>query len=162
MIKYIQLNTTIVGATWHESKSKWVVKLEKRTMLDDDTTLLKWTEECDLLLNRLGFLNAWKWPEIPGIHSFKGHLFHTAHYKEGFDLKGKRIAVIGSGSSGVQVVASIYSDVEKLYTWIPSPTWITAAFGQQFAGKMGGILSIHKNRKKNLLGTLRNITATRR
>lgn len=52
-------------------------------------------------------------------------------------MKGKRVAVIGSGSSGVQVCASIYADVEIMYTWVRSPTWITAAFGQQFAGKDG-------------------------
>lgn len=81
--------------------------------------------------------SAWKWPEIPGIETFEGDLFHTARYKEGYDLKGKRVAVIGAGSSGVQVVASIYNDVERLYTWVRSPTWITAAFGQQFATKEG-------------------------
>lgn len=52
-------------------------------------------------------------------------------------MKCKRAAVIGAGSSGVQVVASIYDEVEKLYTWVRNPTWITAAFGQQFAGKDG-------------------------
>lgn len=81
--------------------------------------------------------SAWKWPDIEGLHTFQGDLFHTGNYKEGYDLTGKRVAVIGSGSSGVQVCASIYPDVEKLYTWVRSPTWITAAFGQQFAGKNG-------------------------
>lgn len=81
--------------------------------------------------------SAWKWPKIPGIETFKGDIFHTAAYKEGYDLKGKKVAVVGSGSSGVQVCASIYPEVEKLYTWVRSPTWITAAFGQQFAGESG-------------------------
>lgn len=81
--------------------------------------------------------SAWKWPNIPGLKSFKGDLFHTAYYMEGHDLKDKRVAVVGSGSSGVQVCASIYDDISKLYTWVRNPTWITAAFGQQFAGKDG-------------------------
>lgn len=81
--------------------------------------------------------SAWKWPSIPGLDSFKGRLFHTARYEEGVDLKGKRVAVIGSGSSGVQTVASIYKDVDKLYHWIRTPTWITAGFGQKFAGPNG-------------------------
>jgi cation diffusion facilitator CzcD-associated flavoprotein CzcO len=90
-----------------------------------------------ILMDANQHISAWKWPEIPGIASFEGDLFHTANYKEDYDLKGKRVAVIGAGSSGVQVVASIYNDVEKLYTWVRSPTWITAAFGQQFATKEG-------------------------
>lgn len=81
--------------------------------------------------------SAWKWPKIPGIETFKGDIFHTAAYKEGYELKGRKVAVVGSGSSGVQVCASIYPEVEKLYTWVRSPTWITAAFGQQFAGEGG-------------------------
>lgn len=47
------------------------------------------------------------------------------------------MAVVGSGSSGVQTVASIYDDVEKLYTWVRNPTWITAGFAQKYAGKNG-------------------------
>lgn len=64
-------------------------------------------------------------------------MFHTANYEEGFDLKGKRVAVIGSGSSGVQTVATAYPDVSKLYTWVRSPTWITAGFAQKYAGENG-------------------------
>jgi cation diffusion facilitator CzcD-associated flavoprotein CzcO len=64
-------------------------------------------------------------------------MFHTARYQEDYDLTGKRVAVIGSGSSGVQVVASIYPQVSKLYTWVRSPTWITAGFAQKYAGKGG-------------------------
>lgn len=81
--------------------------------------------------------SAWKWPEISGLHDFKGKLFHTAKYDFTTDLKGKRVAVIGSGSSGVQTVAAIYPDVEKMYHWVRNPTWITAGFAQNFAGPGG-------------------------
>lgn len=91
--------------------------------------------------NTLLLLSAWKWPKIQGIELFKGRLFHTANYQEGYDLKGKRVAVIGSGSSGVQTVASVYDDVSKLYTWVRSPTWITAGFAQKYAGKAGANFS---------------------
>lgn len=64
-------------------------------------------------------------------------MFHTACYQEGYDLKGKHVAVIGSGSSGVQTVASVYDDVSKLYTWVRNPTWITAGFAQKYAGENG-------------------------
>ena len=71
------------------------------------------------------------------MHSFKGDLFHTAAYPEGFDLKDKRVAVIGSGSSGIQLAASIHNEVSHLYTWVRSPIWITSAFAQRFSGKDG-------------------------
>ncbi|KAF1991026.1 flavin-binding monooxygenase [Aulographum hederae CBS 113979] len=145
MMKYISLNTSVDAAKWNEGKSVWVVKLSQ---LRDGVKTKEWEEECDVLLNGAGFLNAWKWPDIPGIKSFKGDLFHSAAYKEGYDLKGKRVAVIGSGSSGVQLCASIYPDVKRLYTWVRSPTWITAAFGQQFAGKDGRNFDYTKDQKE--------------
>lgn len=79
----------------------------------------------------------WKWPDIPGLHSFNGDLFHSANYKENYDLTGKRVAVIGNGSSGIQVVAEAYKHASKLYTWVRSPTWIIAAIGQKKGSKEG-------------------------
>ncbi|EEP79143.1 predicted protein [Uncinocarpus reesii 1704] len=128
LMKYIKLRTTVAHAAWQETKSKWVLHLVERN--DKDEVVKKWDEECDVFLSGAGILNAWKWPDIPGLHSFKGRIFHTARYEEGFDLKGKRVAVIGSGSSGVQTVAAIYNDVSRLFTWVRTPTWITAGFGQ--------------------------------
>lgn len=62
---------------------------------------------------------------------------HSASWDEDYDLTGKKVAVIGSGSSGVQIIPNIYSRVEKLYTWIRTPVWITAGFAQKFAGANG-------------------------
>ncbi|GFN20563.1 hypothetical protein AtubIFM55763_005711 [Aspergillus tubingensis] len=132
MMKYITLNTRVVSAIWNEEKSKWVVKLQQ-----DTPCVKEWEDECDVLINGAGFLNSWKWPDTPGLHSFQGTLCHTAAYPEGLDLKDKRVAVIGSGSSGVQVVPSILNDVSHLYTWVRTPIWITAAFAQRYAGKDG-------------------------
>jgi cation diffusion facilitator CzcD-associated flavoprotein CzcO len=134
LMKYITLSTEVKKAVWDEKKSKWVLSLSGT---GDEGKKKEWDEECDLFLNGTGFLNAWKWPSISGFETFQGRMFHTARYEEGFDLKGKRVAVIGSGSSGVQTVSSIYPHVSKLYTWVRSPTWITAGFAQKFAGPGG-------------------------
>lgn len=79
----------------------------------------------------------WKWPTVPGLHDFKGKLMHSATWDQNYNFTGKRIAVIGAGSSGVQIVATLYNKVEKLYTWVRSPTWITAGFAQDFAAEDG-------------------------
>lgn len=62
---------------------------------------------------------------------------HSAKYEEGYDLSNKRVAVIGAGSSGVQIVAAIQHKVKHLYHWIRSPIWITAGFAQTWAGRNG-------------------------
>ena len=64
-------------------------------------------------------------------------------------LDGKRVAVIGVGSSGIQVTANIASKVEKLYTWIRSPTWITAGFAQKYAGPDGANFEYSEKEKRH-------------
>ena len=81
--------------------------------------------------------SAWRWPAVEGLHSFKGKLMHTARYDTGYSLAGKRVAVIGAGSSGIQLVANIQKEVEQLFCWVRSPTWVTAGFAQRFAGPDG-------------------------
>lgn len=80
----------------------------------------------------------WKWPTVPGLHDFQGKLMHSADWDQSYDFTGKRIAVIGAGSSGVQIVASLYDKISRLYTWVRSPTWITTGFAQDFAAENGG------------------------
>ncbi len=79
----------------------------------------------------------WKWPGIEGLHDFEGTICHTARFDPTIELQGKRVAVIGMGSSGIQVTAEIAPIVGQLYTWIRSPTWITAGFAQEHAGPNG-------------------------
>lgn len=57
-------------------------------------------------LTRSGRSN-WKWPNIPGLDSFQGALVHSANWPKGLDLKNKTVAVLGCGSSGVQIVPTI-------------------------------------------------------
>ncbi|EXJ65479.1 hypothetical protein A1O7_01820 [Cladophialophora yegresii CBS 114405] len=133
--KYIQLRTEVTSAVWDEQTSKWVIKAQQYD--DQGAVAREFEEHFDYFANGSGFLNAWKWPDIQGLHDFKGSLYHTAHFDETADLKGKRVAVIGSGSSGVQTVASIYKDVAELYHWIRSPIWVTAGYGQAYAGENG-------------------------
>ncbi|GAQ12306.1 putative sterigmatocystin biosynthesis monooxygenase stcW [Aspergillus lentulus] len=137
MMSYIHLRHQVIGAKWIEETSKWTVTIRKLDETDSEGQAIEVVDECDVLLNGGGFLNAWKWPDIPGLHSFKGDLFHSATYKDDYDLSGKRLAVIGNGSSGIQVVAEAYKHVSKLYTWIRSPTWILAAIGQRKGSKEG-------------------------
>lgn len=85
-----------------------------------------------------GLNSSWNWPPIKGLKDFKGKLCHTANYDDTIDLQDKRVAVVGIGSSGVQIIPSILPVVSKLYTWIRDPTWMTAGFAQKFAGPSGG------------------------
>lgn len=97
----------------------------------------------------------WKWPEIPGLHNFGGKLLHSACWDDSFDFQDKTVAVIGAGSSAIQIVPQlqpgkrrfpVVSDtiaslclftqtaVTKRLTSINrSKTWITPEFAAEFA-----------------------------
>ena len=62
---------------------------------------------------------------------------HSAAYDEGYAIEEKRVAVIGAGSSGVQIVAKLSKTASHIFHWIRSPIWITAGFAQTWAGKDG-------------------------
>lgn len=72
-----------VGASWDEARRKWIVKLQKT----DEDSSLEIIDEADVLITGTGILNEWKWPNIAGLHSFKGDLVHTAAWDETFDPK---------------------------------------------------------------------------
>jgi cation diffusion facilitator CzcD-associated flavoprotein CzcO len=62
---------------------------------------------------------------------------HSAQWDDAFDLTGKAVAVIGGGSSAVQIIPSIQARVGKLFPYLRSPVWITAGFGAKYAAPGG-------------------------
>ncbi|KAF2207705.1 hypothetical protein CERZMDRAFT_50616 [Cercospora zeae-maydis SCOH1-5] len=94
----LQLCTKVVGATWHEAEGMWRVEVE------DTKTLARREEWCHVLVSGQGVLVHENWPNINGFDKFKGHITHSARWDHDYDYSNKRIAVIGNGSSGIQIV----------------------------------------------------------
>jgi cation diffusion facilitator CzcD-associated flavoprotein CzcO len=94
----LKLNTKVVGAKWHKQEGMWCVELENTKSLE------RRTEWCHVLISGQGVLVHENWPKIPGFDKFKGHITHSARWDHEFDYSNKRIAVIGNGSSGIQIV----------------------------------------------------------
>ncbi|GKZ86231.1 hypothetical protein AnigIFM56816_001283 [Aspergillus niger] len=100
--KYIRLDHRVVGASWDEDSEQWHVKIQR-----GDNPANVFEDRCHILVNASGVLNKWKWPAIQGRETFQGPMLHSAHWDDQVELKGKRVAVIGSGSSAVQIVPTI-------------------------------------------------------
>ena len=79
--KYIRFQHKCVKAHWDESRSKWMVELQ-RLGSEEPLTVF---DEADVLITGTGLLNEWKWPSIEGLHQFQGRLLHTANWDEDFD-----------------------------------------------------------------------------
>jgi cation diffusion facilitator CzcD-associated flavoprotein CzcO len=142
--KYIQTSRKVIGAYWDEQIQKWSV-ISKRT--DGRRTVISTNgihdgedgedivEECDVFINASGLMNNWRWPDLPGRELFQGKLAHSANYNPKIDLIGKRVAVIGNGSSGIQVTAAAQKVASHVSVYLRWPTWITAILGSRFIGQ---------------------------
>ena len=80
--------------------------------------------EAEVVVSAVGMLSDPKEPSWPGIENFKGRVFHTQRWPDDVDLTGKRVAVVGTGASSVQVVPSIAPDVKQLYVFQREPGWV--------------------------------------
>jgi cation diffusion facilitator CzcD-associated flavoprotein CzcO len=124
--EYIRLNSRIVDAKWDGDKGIWEVQVEN---VLSGAIVNDW---CDFLLNAGGLLNQWKWPDIPGLQSFGGTLVHSANWPDNLNLSDKKVAVIGNGSSGLQIIPAIQPQVKELVHPIRTPTWVTAGADSRY------------------------------
>ena len=78
----------------------------------------------DVVIAATGVLHYPRFPDIDGLDSFAGECFHSAQWPDGIDLKGKRVAVIGNGSTGVQLVTALVEQAAHVDHFQRSPQWI--------------------------------------
>ncbi|KAE9986270.1 hypothetical protein EG328_006273 [Venturia inaequalis] len=121
--KYMKLNTRVVECRWDEEDGVWNITLE------DQRTKGRYHDWAYILINGTGILNNWKWPDIEGLHDFKGHLIHSANWDPTVDFDDKVVGVIGTGSTSVQIVPQLQEVVKNLQVYMRSPTWISPPFG---------------------------------
>lgn len=138
----------MTSAQWLEDRQTWKVTVCQTDGRDlvisspgirEGETETTFDDECDVLVNCCGFFNNWKWPNVVDRSKFQGRLLHTAAWPQDADkdVDGKTVALIGNGSSGVQVLPAIIDRVKKVYVHIRSPTWVTTNFAAKFAGPDG-------------------------
>ncbi|KAL7757365.1 hypothetical protein ACKLNR_011892 [Fusarium oxysporum f. sp. zingiberi] len=119
----VRFQSKVTEAIWNEAAGKWNLKVFQ----DGEEK----EAECDILIDGSGFLNNWHWPDIPGLHEFKGEIVHTADWNPSINVAGKRVAVIGNGSSGVQVLPHLQKTAAQLITYVRTPTWIFANYASE-------------------------------
>jgi cation diffusion facilitator CzcD-associated flavoprotein CzcO len=107
----IRTSTEVLSARWDESRDTWVL----------ETTA--GTHEAAVLVTACGQLSVPTVPPIPGLDNFAGPAFHTARWRHDVDLTGKRVAVIGTGCSAIQVVPAIQPIVDQVDVYQRSPGW---------------------------------------
>jgi len=109
--RHLRLNSEITAAVFEGST--W------RLSLADGTH-----SEVDFLILATGLLHHPYIPDLPGLESFTGDVVHSAHWSDSLTTAGKRIAVIGNGSTGVQLVTALQPEATRVLHFVRTPQWI--------------------------------------
>jgi cation diffusion facilitator CzcD-associated flavoprotein CzcO len=112
IMPHTRLGCELLGATWVAARQRWEL----------DTT--EGPLAARVLVAAPGLLSEPSRPTLPGLERFEGNAFHTAEWDHSDDLTGRRVALLGSGATAVQVVPEIQPRVAKLHLFQRTPPWV--------------------------------------
>ena len=116
--KHIQFEHEVVSATWDEDSRSWTVVVQ-------DPNGTQQTVTANAVISAVGQLNRPSYPTtIEGFGDFEGPAFHSARWRHDVDLTGKRVAVIGTGASAMQLIPEIAPQVGELLVFQRTPAWM--------------------------------------
>jgi cation diffusion facilitator CzcD-associated flavoprotein CzcO len=119
---HLRLGTEIVAARFDEAAGAWTL-----------ATGAGETVRARVVISAVGGLVDPALPDIKGLESFAGEVFHTARWNHDYELTGKRVAVIGTGASAVQVVPAIAPQVERLTVFQRTPAWVVPKLDARYS-----------------------------
>lgn len=110
--RHLRLGTELLEAQWYEDEARWHVTTSRGTYI------------ARILILATGALEDPNIPRIPGIEAFEGRIFHSSRWPQDYDPAGKRIAIIGTGASSIQIVPAIESTANSIRVFQRTPAWI--------------------------------------
>ena len=111
--QYMQFNARVVTMNWDENSQRWQLELEDGREFS-----------ANFVITGLGPLSAPTPPRYPGMEDFGGDSFHTYWWpKEQVQLEGRKVGVVGTGATGIQVIGEIANKVDQLYVFQRRPNW---------------------------------------
>jgi cation diffusion facilitator CzcD-associated flavoprotein CzcO len=122
--RFVRFGQEMTGARWDAEENRWHVA----TRGGDEFV-------AGALVAGVGALHLPQIPELPGIEKFAGPAFHSARWRHDVDLKGKKVAVIGTGASAVQFVPKIAPEVGELTLFQRTPPWIMPKADHEMSGR---------------------------
>ena len=110
--EHMRFGTTVQRAVWDEDSRWWQVATSEGSYT------------ARYLVTATGFLSQPRMPDIEGIDSFAGQVLHTADWDDTADLRGRRVGVIGTGATAVQLIPTIVDQVSELTVYQRTPIWV--------------------------------------
>ncbi|MCU1669237.1 MAG: monooxygenase [Blastococcus sp.] len=117
LLPSIRFGTEVISAEYDEQTQRWRVVTE-------DATGTRRVLAANAVITAVGQLNRPRLPRLPGMDLFSGPMFHSARWPEDLDITGKKVVVVGTGASAMQIVPAIADQVGALTVVQRSPQWV--------------------------------------
>jgi cation diffusion facilitator CzcD-associated flavoprotein CzcO len=112
VMPHIRFGHDVVGAAWDDGTRRWRIETSRGPI------------SAQVLIGGNGPLTEPSLPDIPGLESFEGTVFHSARWNHDHDLRGEHVAVIGTGASAIQFVPRIQPHAGRLHVFQRTPPWV--------------------------------------
>ncbi|MEU4111190.1 NAD(P)/FAD-dependent oxidoreductase [Streptomyces sp. NPDC027717] len=109
---HLRFDSEVKLMTWDAENLRWNIETASGSLT------------ADVVVSATGPLSDPKIPAVPGLDSFPGRVFHSARWDHDYDLRGKRVAMVGTGASAIQIVPSIQPEVRSLTVFQRTPPWV--------------------------------------
>lgn len=136
---HLRFNSEVTSARFDEDAHLWRLDLA-----DGQTLTARFLFSCH------GCLNTPNQPQIPGLEEFGGHTIYTMRWDHDYDLRGKRVAIIGTGASALQVIPEIAPQVASLQVYQRTPIWVMPKVNPKVPGLVRGALGTLPLAQKSL------------
>lgn len=134
---HVRFNTRVTEARFDEDQGLWNI-----TTSDGKVT------QARVLVPATGALSHPKYPDLKGMGEFKGPAIHAARWDDSVELKGKRVAVIGSGATAIQVVPGIAGEVEDLKVFQRTASWVLPRGNKAYSKALNKLWQKHPWRQR--------------
>src|ERR1700744_4851872 len=122
--RHMRFNTIVESARWDDDTRLWQVALSGGDVLT-----------ARYLITATGFLSQPKTPDIPGITTFEGKVIHTTEWEDDFDPTGRRIGIIGTGATAVQLIPKLAAKAADLTVYQRTPIWVAPKIDLRFSNR---------------------------
>ncbi|MEU6057792.1 NAD(P)/FAD-dependent oxidoreductase [Streptomyces sp. NPDC047097] len=122
---HLRLGHEVLGMRWDNEELRWEI----------ETSRGRFTAQA--VVSATGPLSDPKIPDVPGLDGFReagGRVFHSARWDHDYDLAGKRVAMIGTGASAIQIVPAVQPTVRKLTLFQRTPAWVMPRMDRAISG----------------------------
>ncbi|RLU94646.1 cyclohexanone monooxygenase [Streptomyces griseocarneus] len=119
---HLRLDSEVQGLRWDGELLRWELETASGPLT------------ADVVVSATGPLSDPRIPDVPGLSSFPGRVFHSSRWDHGYDLRGKRVAVVGTGASAIQFVPEIQPEAAHLTLFQRTPAWVIPRADRRISG----------------------------